>query len=199
MSETTLQQPPTQAAATKKSSPNWPTIILWAVVIGTIALSGWGLMKSSEVRPEVGQAAPNLENIQFFNGYEWDTLAAANLEDMQGKVVVLNFWASWCVECRLEAEDLENSWRKYKNDGVVFLGIAHVDVEPKSIAYLEEFGITYPNAPDLGGEAAAKYEITGVPETFIIDQNGQIVYVQIGPIRQGQMDTIIDNLLAQGG
>lgn len=200
MSETTLQQSTaTPTPTAKKSSSNWTMIILWVVVISIIALSGWGLMKSNETRPEAGQPAPNLENMQFFNGYEWDSLTVADLEDMQGKVVVLNFWASWCVECRLEAEELEDSWQAYKDDGVVFLGIAHVDVEPKSIGYLEEFGITYPNAPDLGGEAAEKYEITGVPETFIIDQNGQIQYVQIGPIRQTQLNSIIDSLLAQGG
>ena len=173
---------------------SWGVAAIWIAVIALLALLGFGLLKSAETRPEAGEVAPNLD-LQFFNGYEWDGRTEATLEEMRGNVVILNFWASWCVECRIEADDLEASWKEYADDGVIYLGIAHVDVEPKSIDYLEEFSITYPNAPDLGGEAAAKYEITGVPETFVIDQEGTIVHVQLGPMSAAQLDAIIRNLI----
>jgi cytochrome c biogenesis protein CcmG/thiol:disulfide interchange protein DsbE len=116
---------------------------------------------------------------------------------MRGNVVVLNFWASWCRECRVEADLLEQTSRLYADDGVIFLGLAYADVEPKSLAYLKEYDITYPNAPDLGTNAAEDYEITGVPETFIIDKNGEIAHVQIGPISAAALNGIIQQLIEQ--
>ena len=180
--------------APQKKPFSWGSAAVWAAVIALLALLGFGLLKSQETRPESGETAPDLD-LQFFDSYEWEGRTSATLEEMRGNVVILNFWASWCVECRIEAEDLEASWKKYENDGVIYLGIAHVDVEPRSIEYLEEFGITYPNAPDLGGVAAAKYDITGVPETFVIDQEGVIQHVQLGPMSAAQLDAIIRSLI----
>lgn len=179
-------------------SIRWTTIAIWGSVITLLALLGWGLMNANATRPEAGQPAPGFD-MEFFSGYEWENRPVADLADMRGKVVVLNFWASWCVECRLEADLIENSWRKYQNDDVVFLGLAYADVEPNSIAYLEEYGITYPNAPDLGTDVSDMYEITGVPETFFIGKDGQIAHVQIGPLSQATLDGVIGDLLAQGG
>lgn len=173
-------------------------VILWVVVIGVLALLGWGLLQSTAPRPEAGQAAPHF-TMEFFDGYEWQGQPVADLSDMKGNVVVVNFWASWCVECRVEADVLEQAWRQYADQGVVFVGIAYADVEPKSLAYMEEFGLTYPHAPDLGTRISADYEITGVPETFIIDQNGNIVDVTIGPINAGKLNTVLGQLVAQQG
>jgi cytochrome c biogenesis protein CcmG/thiol:disulfide interchange protein DsbE len=93
---------------------------------------------------------------------------------------------------------IEDSWRKYQGDDVVFLGVAYADVEPNSIAYLQEFNITYPNAPDLGTDVSDTYEITGVPETFFIDKEGTIQYVHIGPLRQETLDGQLERLLRGG-
>ncbi len=178
----------------EKKSFSWGSAAVWAAVISLLALLGFGLMRSTETRPEAGETAPNVE-LKFFDGYEWEGRGVSSLEEMRGNVVILNFWSSWCVECRVEAKELEMNWKLHEDDGVIYLGIAHVDVEPKSIGYLEEFGITYPNAPDLGGTAAEKYNITGVPETFIIDQEGTIVHVQLGPISTRQLEAVIQSLI----
>ena len=122
----------------------------------------------------------------------------SDLEEMRGNEVVNNFWASWCVECRLESDLIEDTWRKYADDDFVFLGVAYADVEPNSISYLDEFGITYPNAPDLGTDISDDYEITGVPETFFIGKDGTIEHVQIGPLNQATMDGVIQQLLQEG-
>ena len=161
------------------------------------SLLGWGLVRTNATRPEAGQPAPYFD-VEFFDGYEWENKTIADLDDMHGKVVVLNFWASWCVECRLEADLIEDTWRKYEADDVVFLGVAYSDVEPNSISYLEEFNITYPNAPDLGTDISDTYEITGVPETFFIGKDGTIEHVQIGPLNQATMDGVIQKLLQEG-
>jgi cytochrome c biogenesis protein CcmG/thiol:disulfide interchange protein DsbE len=182
----------------KSGKIRWTTIGLWAAIIGLLALLGWGLMKTNATRPEPGQAAPYFD-VEFFNGYEWEGKNVSNLDDLRGNVVVLNFWASWCVECRLEADLIEETWRQYANDNVVFLGVAYADVEPNSIAYLKDFGITYPNAPDLGTDISDTYEITGVPETFFIGKDGMIEHVQIGPLNQATMDKVIQKLLREEG
>ena len=206
MSEITQEQPemmlseaeqPAEAAPEKKKL-GVGGILMWVGVAGLLGLLGWGLFNSTAPRPEVGQPAPDF-NMEFFNGYEWDGQSTATLADMEGKVVVMNFWASWCVECKVEADAIEQTWRKYANDDVIFLGIAYADVEPKSIQYMKDFNITYPNAPDLGTDIADRYEITGVPETFIIDKTGEIAHVQIGPIQESMLDSIISQLLAEGG
>lgn len=171
-------------------------IILWAAIIGILALLAWGLINSTATRPEVGQNAPAF-NVEFFDGYEWENRSVASLEEMNGHPVVLNFWASWCVECRYETNELEQAWQQYRDQGVVFLGVAYADVEPKSLAYMDEFNVTFPHAPDLGTAISKKYEITGVPETFFIDKNGVVRYVQIGPVSQQMLDTLIPQLLAE--
>lgn len=200
MSETITEAPVTEETnetdEKKSRSISVTAVIIWAVILGILALLGWGLINSTAPRPEAGEQAPEI-NLEFFEGYNWQGQPAAKLSDMRGNVVVLNFWASWCRECRVEADLLEQTSRKYADDGVVFLGLAYADVEPKSLEYLREFDTTYPNAPDLGTDAADDYEITGVPETFIIDKNGEIAHVQIGPISAATLDGVIQQLLEQ--
>lgn len=192
----TIQDTTTTLAEDKPRRPfRWSMIALWAAVITILAVLAWGLINTNASRPEVGQSAPTFD-VEFFDGYEWDTRPVANLEDMRGHPVVLNFWASWCVECRYETDVLEQAWLKYREDGVVFLGVAYADVEPNSIAYMKEFGVTFPHAPDLGTDISQDYEITGVPETFFIDKDGVIRHVQIGAVDQEMLDTLIPQMLA---
>ncbi len=185
-----------QEKESKTGGPRWGMIFIWAAVIALLALLGWGLVRTNATRPEAGQPAPDFD-IEFFNDFNWEGQEIAHLSDMQGKVVVINFWASWCVECRLEADLIEDSWRKYQDQDVIFLGVAYSDVEPNAIAYLNEFDITYPNAPDLGTDISDMYEITGVPETFFIDKEGTIRHVQIGPLNQQTLDGVIGQLLGE--
>lgn len=187
-----------EAGDAKPKRARWQLFAIWAAVIGLLVLTGWALMRTNASRPEPGQPAPKFD-MEFFNGYEWQSQPTALLEDMRGNVVVLNFWASWCVECRLEANLLEQTWRTYAADDVIFLGVAYADVEPNAKAYLAEYNITYPNAPDLGTDISDTYEITGVPETFFIDKNGVIRHVQIGPVNAQVMDGMIRQLLAEEG
>ncbi|MEW5989102.1 MAG: TlpA disulfide reductase family protein [Chloroflexota bacterium] len=173
---------------------NWMSVGVWVGVIAILAVLGWGLVNVNKSRPE--ETAPDFD-MQFFPGYEWEGRPAASLNDMQGQVVVLNFWASWCVECRLEADLLEQTWRAYRDRGVIFLGIAYIDAEPNSLAYMKEFDITYPNAPDLRSAISSDYEITGVPETFFIGKTGRVEHIQIGPLDQPTLVGLLERLLAQ--
>jgi cytochrome c biogenesis protein CcmG/thiol:disulfide interchange protein DsbE len=171
-------------------------IVLVAIIAAVLIGGGvifLGMRNSATDRPD--EEAPDFEMV-FFDGYEWQSRPNAELSDFAGQPVVLNFWASWCVECKVEADLLEDTWQKYRDDGVVFLGVAYIDVEPKSLAYLDEYGITYPNAPDLRSSISSKYDITGVPETFFIDRNGEVVHIQLGPVNETMLTSLIDQMLA---
>lgn len=193
--ESTEPAPAVQTAG--KREVRWTAVAMWAVALGVLALLGWGLIQANAPRPEVGEVAPPF-TVEFFTGYEWQGQPTVSLDDLKGKVVVLNFWASWCVECRYEADVLENASRQYAPDEVVFLGVAYADVEPNSLAYMQEFGVSYPHAPDLGTRISNSYEITGVPETFVIGPDGKIVYVHIGPINQATLNRVIAQAMEGG-
>lgn len=152
-------------------------LLLWGGVGLLLLFLTIGLIRSQKGQVVPGDIAPDFELISF----EGDTY---RLSDFRGKVVVLNFWASWCETCKPEAKDLEDAYQNYLSRGdVIFLGVDYVDTEPEALAYLDEFGITYPNGPDLRTEISQAYRVGGVPETFIIDQEGVLTHVQIGPFR----------------
>jgi cytochrome c biogenesis protein CcmG/thiol:disulfide interchange protein DsbE len=203
MTDTIQTTPISDAAADPIAAPQeakrqirWTSVAIWLVVFGLLAVLGWGLLNANATRPEAGAPAPDF-TVEFFDGYEWQGMSSAALADMRGNPVVLNFWASWCVECRLESDAMEAAWQKYRDEGVVFLGVAYSDVEPNSIRYMNEFNLTYPHGPDLGTDISQTYEITGVPETFFIDRDGTITHVQIGPLDASTLDSLIQRMLAQ--
>ena len=158
-------------------SPNkrrWPVILVWAVVLGLLGLVGFGLIRTQQGPIGVGSQVPDLT----FTTFEGDTI---DLRDLEGQVVVINFWASWCKPCEQEALELEQAYQVYKDQGVVFLGVDYVDTETEARQYLEKFGITYPNGPDLGTRISQAFRIRGVPETYIAGRDGKLVAVKIGP------------------
>lgn len=118
-----------------------------------------------------------------------------NLSEQIGSVLVINFFASWCAPCRQEAADLERVWRDYQDRNVQFFGIAYKDASSKAQTFLDEFGVTYPSAVDPGNEIARAYGVTGVPETFVIDQQGHLLRHFLGPITMEQLAREIDAAL----
>lgn len=97
------------------------------------------------------------------------------LAALRGEVVVLNFWASWCVPCRDEAPLLEAVWQRYRDRGVVVVGVNVQDLIPAAQRFLRETRTTYPVVRDRDNRIYRAYGLTGVPETFFIDRRGRIV------------------------
>ena len=117
------------------------------------------------------------------------------LEDLRGKAVFLNFWASWCPPCRAEARTLEAAWQKYKGQDVIFLGVNIQDRDEDARAFLKEFGITYLNGWDPTGRVAVDYGVWGIPETFFIDREGRITFKQVGALGMSTITAKTDEAL----
>ena len=159
-------------------------------VVAILALLAYGFTTEPKYIPTpfIAKPAP-LFTLPRFDGGE------LRLEELRGKVVFLNFWASWCPPCRAEARTLEAAWQKYKAAGVVFVGVNFQDNEPDARAFLEEFGITYPNVIDHGNRVAIDYGVWGIPETFFIDREGRITYKHVGGLGWPTITTKLDEAL----
>jgi cytochrome c biogenesis protein CcmG/thiol:disulfide interchange protein DsbE len=174
-----------------RTTRRWVTISIWAGVLGLLALLGFGLVRAQQGPVAVGARAPEF-TLTTFGGDEVHT------SDLLGKVMVVNFWASWCKPCEQEALELELAYQMYKDQGVEFLGVDYVDTETEALAYLDKFDITYPNGPDLGTYISQVYRMRGVPETYIVGPDGRIRAVQIGPYTSvDQIAAHIDLALGQ--
>jgi cytochrome c biogenesis protein CcmG/thiol:disulfide interchange protein DsbE len=178
----------------RKSVPLWIQIIIWLAIAGLLVLVGSTLNKRQQGSIKQGDTVPDF-SLSLFSGYEFEGKSAVSLSDFAGKIVVLNFWASWCKPCEQEAAELEEAWKFYNGD-VIFLGADYVDTEPEARMYLKKFQITYPNGPDLRTELSQMFRITGVPETYFIDQQGVLYYVKVGPfLSLDEIKSIIEQKL----
>ena len=164
-------------------------IVAFAVILALLGLLAWGLRKVQAGPVESGMA-PDF-TLTSFDG------RTLTLSELRGQVVIINFWASWCPPCREEAAYLEQTWRKYKDKGVIFIGVDWVDTEKEALAYMDEFDLTYFNGPDIGTRIAQAYNIQGVPETFYVAKNGELRGVHIGPLKSPELDEKIEELLAE--
>jgi cytochrome c biogenesis protein CcmG/thiol:disulfide interchange protein DsbE len=168
------QLTPDDPGEEKSSARRWGVILAWVFVLGLLLVVGIMLIRTQKGPIGVGDEVPDL-TLTTFDG---DLIP---FEDLAGEVVVINFWASWCKPCEQEAAELEQAYQMYKEEGVVFLGVDYVDTETEARQYLEKFGITYPNGPDLGTRISQAFRIRGVPETYIMGPDGRLAAVKIGP------------------
>ena len=109
------------------------------------------------------------------------------LSELRGTPVVLNFWASWCEPCRVEAPILERGWRESGRHGVLFLGLDMQDTREDAREFLRTFSISYPNIREAGREISRDYGATGLPETFFISARGRVVAHVIGALTPTQL------------
>jgi cytochrome c biogenesis protein CcmG/thiol:disulfide interchange protein DsbE len=187
-----IEQPITENGASREPtarSKRTGLIAAFAIILALLGLLAWGLRKVQAGPVESGMA-PDF-TLTSFDG------RTLTLSELRGQVVIINFWASWCPPCREEAAYLEQTWRKYKNKGVIFIGVDWVDTEKEALAYMDEFDLTYFNGPDIGTRIAQAYNIQGVPETFYVAKNGELRGVHIGPLKSPELDEKIDELLAE--
>ena len=121
----------------------------------------------------------------------------AKLSDYRGKVVVLNFWASWCAPCRDEAPMLERWHKRILPRGGTVLGVDALDAEDDALEFVRRFKLTYPNIRDAAGENLKPFGIAAYPETFVIDREGRIAALVRGPVDEKFLSREVPPLLEE--
>jgi cytochrome c biogenesis protein CcmG/thiol:disulfide interchange protein DsbE len=169
----------------------WVKVLVPLSVIPLLLLLAYGFGKDPKRIPSplVGREAPDF-TISMLQGGE------LSLRELRGKIAVMNFWASWCYPaCWNEAPRLEAAWQRYKDQGVVLVGIVYQDTEGNARDFIAKHGKTYPNGMDVRSRIAIEYGVYGVPETFFIDREGKIAHKHMGEISTEALTAQIEALL----
>jgi cytochrome c biogenesis protein CcmG/thiol:disulfide interchange protein DsbE len=172
----------------------WPVLAVVGVVALVAGLLSFGLGRDPTAikSPLVGKPAP------AFSLRTLDGRSTVNLQDLRGQVVIVNFWASWCTECRVEHDALAAAWQRYRDAGVVLVGVDFQDARADALAYLDQAAMTWPAVEDPGSRTALAYGVYGIPETFFIGPDGQIAAKDVGPVSFARIAAQVDRLLPRG-
>ena len=108
------------------------------------------------------------------------------LSSLEGKAVVLNFWASWCIPCKEETPFLEQVWRENRDRGLVVVGVDAKDFRGDARAFMRTFDVTYPVVYDGPGKTLSSYGVTAFPETFVLDREGKVVEAFVGAVNSDE-------------
>lgn len=181
---------------------NWKRVaIALFAVVPVIALFAFGFTRDpAEIpSPLPGKMAPPFKLAVVASGE--GVLAKAvgdtlSLRDMAGKVIVLNFWASWCLPCRTEHAALSAMARYYADKPIQFIGVLYNDEPAAGLRWIGEMGgMSYPAVTDVESRTAIDYGLYGVPETFIIDPTGRVAHKELGPVTEEIIRRVVDSVL----
>lgn len=184
---------------------NWKRATVAAfVAFPVIGLLGFAMTRDPKEIPSPlpGRDAPEFSLAVFAQGEGAQQRAVGDsirLSDHRGDVVVLNFWASWCLACRDEHSTLSEVAESYAGRGVKFYGVLYNDVPANGTRWISEMGgQTYPSVHDPRTRTAIDYGLYGVPETFFIGRDGRVAYKHVGPVSARVLAHKLDSLLATG-
>jgi len=158
------------------------------VTIVVLLMTGLGKDPSVIASPLVGRVAPAFTLPQLDG-------PPVTLTKLRGQIVVINFWASWCAECRVEQAALDQTWRQFQDSGVVVIGVNFEDSTGAARGYVRSETVAYPVVEDAGSKTALAYGLRGVPETFVVNQSGRIVKHVIGPVGAAGLASEINSML----
>jgi cytochrome c biogenesis protein CcmG, thiol:disulfide interchange protein DsbE len=173
----------------------WVPLAAVAIVVTLFAgllATGLGRDPTAISSPLIGRTAPGFQ-LRTLDGKRM-----VRLGDLRGQVVVVNFWASWCTECRVEHPALDATWQRFRDSGVVIVGVGFQDTRSDALAYLKSAGVTWPAVEDPGSRTALAYGVYGIPETFFIGTDGEIAAKQVGPVSYDKVVAEVTRLLPRG-
>ena len=173
------------------------------LILGFLGILAFGITRDPFVLPSmlIDSPAPEfaLELMSAGDGVEGQELTpgdTVSLSSLRGQVVVVNFWASWCLACRTEHAALSEAAVRHWSHGVRFLGVLYQDTPPNARRWIAEMGgQSYPTLLDPRTRTAIEYGVYGVPETYFISADGRISYKHIGPVTPALLDERIGELL----
>ena len=168
-------------------------------VLLVLALFAWGVAQNDgrAGRPGVNDSFGEVKlSTDPMADFELTTLAGdvVSIADYRGKVVMVDFWSSWCAPCRAEGPVLAETYRTWRDRGVEFIGIASWDAEGPVLDFIELNGIEYVNGIDASGLTAVDFGVTGIPEKFFVNPDGRIVRKVIGPNTRETLDSILTDM-----
>jgi cytochrome c biogenesis protein CcmG/thiol:disulfide interchange protein DsbE len=170
--------------------------VVWAVFIAVplvlLLAFGFGRDPSVIASPLINHPAPGFTS-RTLDGKE------LSLGSFQGRPVVVNFWASWCLGCKIEHPYLVQAWQDYAPLGVAFVGVVYQDTAGNARTFMKERGGSWPSVLDSEEKTAVDFGVYGVPDTFFIDRKGIIRYKSIGPVSASLLRHDIGSLLRPGG
>ena len=178
-----------QKTNVKQTASSLVTLIIIIVSLLLLAGLSWALIRANQGQIKSGPA-PDF-SVRLFDGRTFI------LGEQRAKIVLINFWASWCIPCHVEAPELNTIWREYQDRGVVLVGVDYLDTEIDAHNFLQAFNVQYANGADIGTKIADNFHVKAVPETYIVDKQGNIAITFPAPTTAIALRPILDNLLAQ--
>lgn len=166
------------------------TLVVFTGVLALVGLLAFGLLSKGEPALAVGDSIPDAELPTL------DGSGTGSIADYRGDWVLVNVWASWCDPCRDESPALQRFYEKHRADGFTVLGIDSRDVSEDGLEFVEEFGLTYPQLHDGEGERPGELGMTGFPESFLVDPDGQVALIRTGPVTTEYLNAEIAPLIA---
>ncbi len=167
---------------------SWIAVVILLLVVGGAILARQAYLVPVSTR--LDRPAPGF-TLPLFSGKQ------AVLDELRGRPVVLNFWASYNHPSRQEAPVLERAWQEYRARGVTFVGVAIHNHDRDAQAYVKRYKQTYLLGPDRSRRLAAEYGVSGIPETFFISSDGRIVRKHVGPLNDELLRLYLDELLTE--
>jgi cytochrome c biogenesis protein CcmG, thiol:disulfide interchange protein DsbE len=174
------------------------------VLVGLLVLSGVWLIAGRDTG-----SVPTVTEVKPYDAPAW-TLnnldgVPVSLDDFKGKVVLLNFWATWCEPCKEETPALEAAYQKLKDQGLVIVGVDLYNAE-RSRSYsvqdvrqfANRYGVTYPIVLDESGSVGQAYAVHPIPTSYFIDQQGKVRYLKVGQLNMSDVERIFRSLQATG-
>ena len=168
------------------------TLAVFAV-LAVVGLLAFGLLSKGSSGVALGEPAPSSPLPRLEGG------GSESLADYRGRWVLVNFWASWCDPCREEAPALQRFQQRHGGPGFTVLGIDSRDLSDDGRAFVEQYGLTYPQLRDGDGAAAGDFGTTGVPENYLIDPAGKVrLLIPPGPVSEEYLSEEVAPLLPGG-
>jgi cytochrome c biogenesis protein CcmG, thiol:disulfide interchange protein DsbE len=166
----------------------------FAITLALLALVGllaFGLTTKGSDRLAVGEPVPD-SDLPLLDG-----AGSGSLADYRGDWVLVNVWASWCTPCRDESPALQRFHEQHSGAGFTVLGVDTEDTTEAGLEFVDEFGLTYPQFHDGPGEYRDELETTGVPESFLVDPDGELALHRPGPVTEQYLAEQVEPLIGE--